>query len=152
MRRETRILKGKKKSYVFNWQMSSVLFWEVAGAGRQPVWGTAQNDRVLLRTHCQPVSMCAVLLKLVEITGFHHLCHCTFIPWSHLSYSHSTSTKSSPETQEDVKILFLSSRPEVWSLIVVTTWKNPVNERGMNGGHLQGIYAYCQGGKSYCIS
>lgn len=67
MRRETRILKGKKSMYsTGRW----VLFREEVGAEWKPTWWTAQDHRVLSRPDHQLVVMCLALVVLVQLHRF----------------------------------------------------------------------------------
>ena len=91
-----------------------------------PAWWTAQDHRVLLRADHQLVLMCVSLLMLWIYVGFHYLGDCTFLFWSHLRYFCFTFTKDSPVIEEEVKILLLPPRTEVWSLVVVPAGKSPV--------------------------
>lgn len=98
------------------------------------MWWTAQDHRALPRAHHQLVFMrVALFMRWWSYTGFHHLGDCTFIVWSHLSYSRFTFMKDDSETETEVKILLLPPRTEVCSLVVAPAEKSPVTERGLEG-------------------
>ena len=96
----------------------------------------------------QPVLMHAVLLTLVELHRFPLLGRPHLSTLFKLSCSHFTFIKDLPSMEEEAKILFFPPRREVWSLVVVPAGKSPVTERGLEGGHMQGVYVYCSGAKN----